>query len=200
MKILIVSDVPDKKYWDYFRPGDLDRFDLILSAGDLNPHYLSFLVTFARCPLFYVHGNHDDCYKDIPPEGCVCIDGDIVEYNGIRIMGLGGSMRYKPGVNQYTEEEMAKRIKKMKKKITKNKGFDILLTHSPSLGLGDGEDHVHKGFACFKTLIEQNAPAYHFYGHQHLNYGRGGVREMKYGNTVLINATKSIEIDVDIIR
>ena len=108
MKLLIVPDIPDTKYWEFYQPGDLDTFDLILSAGDLPPQYLSFLVTLARCPVFYVHGNHDDCYRDTPPEGCVCIDGKIVEFDGIRILGLGGSARYKQGVNQYTEKEMSK--------------------------------------------------------------------------------------------
>ena len=35
------------------------EYDLILSCGDLSARYLSFLVTMARCPLLYVHGNHD---------------------------------------------------------------------------------------------------------------------------------------------
>lgn len=196
MKLLIVSDIPDKKYWDFYQPGDLDKFDLILSAGDLPPQYLSFLVTLARCPVFYVHGNHDDCYRDTPPEGCVCIDGKIVEFNGIRILGLGGSARYKQGVNQYTEKEMSKRIHGMRRKITRMGGFDILITHSPAVGLGDGSDHVHRGFECFKNLLDEYRPRYHFFGHQHMNYGRPRARELQYGDTLLINVTKSYEIEV----
>lgn len=199
MKVLVVSDVPDKKYWDYYKDGVLDSYDLILSAGDLPPQYLSFMVTFARCPVFYVHGNHDDCYADTPPDGCKCIDGDIINFKGVRIMGLGGSARYKPGENQYTEKEMTKRIKKMRRKLRKSRGFDILLTHSPSRGLGDGDDHVHQGFKCFIDLLEEYKPKYHFYGHQHLNYGQGLKRETKYNDTILINATKSVEVEVDIV-
>ena len=37
MKILLISDVEDPLLWDYFRPGKLDGYDLILSAGDLKP-------------------------------------------------------------------------------------------------------------------------------------------------------------------
>lgn len=196
MKVLVVSDVPDKKYWDYYKDGDLDRFDLILSAGDLSPHYLSFLVTLANCPVFYVPGNHDDCYEDTPPEGCTCIDGKIVTFNGIRIMGLGGSRRYKPGKYQYTEQEMMKRIRRMRRTLKRNKGFDILLTHSPSRHLGDGDDIPHHGFWCFRTLLEKYNPRFHLYGHQHLNYGRGTSREMTYCNTTLINVTKSYELDI----
>ena len=62
MKILAVSDVPSDQYYEYFKPGMLDEFDLILSCGDLRPEYLEFLVTMAHCSLVYVHGNHDDSY------------------------------------------------------------------------------------------------------------------------------------------
>ena len=33
--------------------------DAIISCGDLPASYLTFLVTMANRPLFYVHGNHD---------------------------------------------------------------------------------------------------------------------------------------------
>lgn len=93
MKILVIADEVSKAYYDYFDKTLLEDIDLILSCGDLPPEYLSFLVTFAHCPLLYVRGNHDVKYEKRPPEGCVCIDDDIYEYEGIRILGLGGSMR-----------------------------------------------------------------------------------------------------------
>ena len=95
MKILIVADHESRKIWDFFEPGMLDQYDLILSAGDLHPHYMSFLATMCKTEVLYVHGNHDDCYEKTPPEGCICIDGAVVNYKGLRILGLGGSMRYK---------------------------------------------------------------------------------------------------------
>ena len=55
----------------------LEGVDLILSAGDLHPEYLEFLVTVSNVPLLYVRGNHDDLYENRPPLGCVDIDGSI---------------------------------------------------------------------------------------------------------------------------
>ena len=69
MKILAIADQEEAYLWDYYRPGMLSDIDLILSAGDLDPRYLTFLVTMARCPLLYVHGNHDGHYKTVEPEG-----------------------------------------------------------------------------------------------------------------------------------
>jgi predicted phosphodiesterase len=94
MKILLVSDEPDPFLWDYYQPGRLDEYDLILSAGDLEAEYLSFLVTMAHAPLLYVHGNHNTSYDVRPPEGCDCIEDRLVTVKGLRILGLGGSAVY----------------------------------------------------------------------------------------------------------
>ena len=69
MRILVISDEESPALWDYFDRRRLEGVDLILSAGDLNPEYLSFLVTFCHAPLLYVHGNHDDRYRKNPPGG-----------------------------------------------------------------------------------------------------------------------------------
>lgn len=53
-----------------------------------------FLTTVLNRPLLYVHGNHDDSYDRFPPEGCDCVDDKLVVINGLRIVGLGGSMLY----------------------------------------------------------------------------------------------------------
>lgn len=187
MKILVVGDKESPYIWDYF---DRDRFndiDLMLSSGDLKPEYLSFLVTMIKAPLFYVHGNHDSNYIKKEPLGCINIDDRIEVYNNIRILGLGGSQTYNYGPFQYTEKEMHVRIKKLKRTIKKNKGFDILLSHAPAFGLGDGGDLCHRGFKIFIDLLEQYQPKYFIHGHQHLNYGRQK-RFLNYKETAIINA------------
>ena len=96
MKILALSDHECPWLWDYLDRRRLEGIDLILSCGDLDPRYLSFVVTFAHAPVLYVHGNHDDRYATIPPEGCICVEDKLYTYQGVRILGLGGCMRYKP--------------------------------------------------------------------------------------------------------
>lgn len=187
MKILLVSDNESNYIWDYFNPEKFKDIDLIISCGDLKASYLSFLVTMIHAPLFYIHGNHDGNYLKTPPEGCECIDNNLIEYKGIRILGLGGSYRYNTGHFQYTENEMEKRIKKLKTKLWWKNGFDILVTHAPAYTLGDGEDTCHKGFECFKGLLDKYSPKYYFHGHQHLNY-KPGPRIINYKNSTIINA------------
>ena len=196
MKILLVADEPSKALWDYYDGEKLRDIDLILSAGDLPPQYLSFLVTFANCPLLYVHGNHDGVYDQKAPDGCICIDDRIYEFEGIRIMGLGGSMEYNQGPYQYTEKQMRKRAKKLAFSAWRKHGIDILLTHAPARGMGDQDDLPHRGFEVFESLIDRYHPKYMVHGHVHMNYGYGIKRIQEHGETTVINAYEKYLIEM----
>ena len=196
MKILTVSDEECAALWDYYAPGKLSGYDLIISCGDLKAEYLSFLVTMARCPVLYVHGNHDTGYEKRPPLGCDCIDGKVVVYNGLRILGLGGCRRYHPGQHQYSETEMRRRIRKLRFALWRTKGVDLVVTHAPIEGVGDGQDNAHKGFSVFRELLDRYKPQYLVHGHMHLTYGQDKTRIRQYGDTTVINATERYDLEV----
>ena len=196
MKILTIADEECTALWDYYIPGRLKEYDLIISCGDLKASYLSFLVTMARCPVLYVHGNHDTGYERKPPEGCNCIDDHFVTYNGIRILGLGGCRKYHPGPHQYTEKQMRRRIRRLKFQLWWHKGVDIVVTHAAPEGLGDDEDMAHWGFACLRELIEKYHPTYLVHGHVHMNYNHEIPREMEHQGTRVINAFERYVIEV----
>ena len=90
MKILALADHESPWLWDYLDRKRLEGVELILSCGDLDPRYLSFVATFAHAPVLYVHGNHDDRYAQIPPEGCICVEDQIYVHQGGGHFGLGG--------------------------------------------------------------------------------------------------------------
>lgn len=189
MNITAISDLESKALWDHYNLNRLTDTDLILSCGDLDPSYLSFLVTCTNVPLLYVHGNHDDYYDKKPPEGCICIDDAIYEYRGIRILGLGGSIRYRnTGNYMYTEKNMQRRIRKLSRQLRKYNGFDILLTHAPAYQLGDWDSPAHRGFESFVELLDKYTPKYMVHGHVHLNYGTNIQRTLQYQDTQIINA------------
>lgn len=200
MKILAVSDEECAALWDHYVPGRLKEYDLILSSGDLQADYLSFLVTMGRCPVLYVHGNHDTGYDNYPPEGCDCIDDQLVVYNGIRILGLGGCLRYHPGDYQYTDAQMRRRIAKLHWKIRRLGGIDIVVTHAPPYGIGDADDPAHRGFEALAELLELYKPKYLLHGHVHLRYGGGPtgkpVRERICGETTVINVSERYTLEI----
>lgn len=196
MRILFLSDKESKRYWDFFQKEAFEEIDLIISCGDLDADYLSFLTTMTSLPVLYVRGNHDDKYKNHPPEGCICIEDDIFEFQGVRFLGLGGSYRYKKGGNQFTEKEMKDRVRRLWFKLLTKRGFDVLVTHAPAYGVNDGEDLAHRGFETFVKLIRKYNPKYFAHGHVHMNYGRQYPREDLLGETKVINSYISYIVEL----
>ncbi len=188
MKILLISDKESEYLWDFYQPGRLSGVDLILSCGDLHSQYLSFLVTMGGMPLLYVHGNHDKTYDVHPPEGCDCIEDRLVTVKGLRILGLGGSVWYSGGAHQYTEAQMRRRIRRLRGKLRRAGGVDIVVAHAPAQGYGDGEDYAHRGFSCFVDLLDEYQPRYFVHGHVHANYGAMLPRTIQRGGTTIIHA------------
>ena len=196
MKILLIADEEDRGLWDYYRPEKLRGYDLIISAGDLKGEYLSFLVTMANRPLLYVPGNHDGRYARRPPEGCENIDGRLVKINGLRILGLGGSVLYSGGPEQYTERQMRRRIRRLGFLLWRHGGVDIVVSHAPIAGFGDMDDAAHRGFECFKRLIDKYQPKLWVHGHVHKRYGHDFAREHVIGRTRVVNACGKYEVEI----
>lgn len=188
MRILLLADQAEPTLWEHLDRRKLEGVDLILSCGDLPAEYLSFLTCFTHAPILYVHGNHDGRYEKKPPEGCVCVEDTIYVHEGVRILGLGGSMRYNKGMHQYTERQMKWRVKKLWFRLWRSKGIDILLTHSPAYQLGDDTDLAHRGFETFLHLIDKYSPRLMVHGHVHQSYQHNFVRERTRGQTQVINA------------
>lgn len=197
MKILLVSDKEEKYIWDHFEPQRFADVSFIISCGDLKADYLSFLVTMISKPLFYVPGNHDKTYCTTPPEGCDSLDGRLIKHEGLRMAGLGGSMRYNLGLYQYTEAEMRGRVNRLKPSILMKGGLDIFVSHAPAFGLSDGKDLCHTGFQCFTDLIDKFQPRYFIHGHNHMEYGGHIPRLSSRGKTKIVNAYGYYILDTD---
>ncbi|MFT4041868.1 MAG: metallophosphoesterase [Gordonia sp. (in: high G+C Gram-positive bacteria)] len=188
--------------------------DLILAAGDLPFDYLETLMTLCDAPCVYVPGNHDADLRgfrrsrtgwtraglpaDFPgPAGAVNADGRTVRVAGLLIAGLGGSLRYNNGPNQYTET--AQRLRSMKVGITAKLGGrrpDILLTHSPARGVGDRDDTAHRGFQCIHGLVDSLDPALLIHGHVH-PYGTHPTDKIVGTMTVSMNVVGYCQFDIE---
>lgn len=196
MKILALADHESPFLWDYFDKDYVRDIDLILSCGDLKASYLTFLATMCKAPVFYIHGNHDGRYQIKPPEGCTCIEDQIITFQGVRILGLGGSICYNQGTYQYTQAQMDRRVSKLRFQLLRKRGFDILLTHSPAAGCGDGKDLAHCGFNAFSNLMTKYKPAYMIHGHVHANYCCQFIRKRTFQDTTVINAYEKYIIEI----
>jgi Icc-related predicted phosphoesterase len=208
LKILCISDQIDPQVYS---PGIKERFsdvDLILSAGDLPLDYLDFIISSLNKPLFFVFGNHhtEDLkyYKklwntpfveeerDYMGCGAVHLGTKVMTEGKFIVAGLGGSMRYNNGINQYTDFEMFFEILKIMPRLVWNRIFhgrflDILLTHAPPRGIHDKKDKCHQGFKTYLWFMKTFKPKYLVHGHIHL-YDLSDVRCSKWENTTVINA------------
>lgn len=189
------------------------RPDLVVSCGDLQFDYLEYIVSRLDVPLVYVPGNHDPGLRSSDPtwtplqteapqpgpQGCENADGRVITAAGLRIAGLGGSMRYKSGPNQYTDAEMRWRALSLEVRIKLNparggRKVDLLLTHAPPFGWGAPDDLAHRGFAAFPRLVKLLAPKLLIHGHVH-PYGRSKP-ERQMGGTQIINAVPSRIVEI----
>ena len=172
LKILAVSDFEDPDLKERVRKNQQEKPDLILSAGDLPPEYLTFLRQGLDAPLFYVKGNHDIRYTLTNPMGCEDIHGRVVKAGPLNILGIEGSMWYNDGPNQYTEAMMKKKLFWIKMKTWSRRPVDIIVTHAPPRHVHDREDRCHMGFQCFHPLIGTLAPQWFIHGHIHDAFDR----------------------------
>lgn len=218
MKILCVSDAIDPLVDSL---GIRERFGdvaLVLSAGDLPSEYLSFIVTALNKPLLFVFGNHN--LKDyhyyrpaagsIPPlpvhdynydAGTTYTGFKIRKESGLIIMGLGGSLRYNNGQNQFSQADMWLRVflkvpVLLWNRLVHGRAVDIVLTHAPPRGIQDRGDQCHRGFDAFLWLMRVWKPRYLIHGHVHL-YDSREPRAERFENTMVINAYSYYLLDTE---
>jgi uncharacterized protein len=211
MRILTVSDkVQETLYGPYVR-ANAGHVDLILSAGDIPFDYLDFLMTSLQVPAYFVYGNHGDWHDDDNEFGhkgfrkCCDLDGRVVEFDGMLIAGLEGSIRYTPRAPyQYNEYEMAMKIVALVPRLLYNRVrygryLDVLVTHSPPKGIHDGQDRPHRGFRSFLTFMRWFRPRYLIHGHQHV-YNSKMPTITTYYDTTVINTYGHKYIQMDLRR
>ncbi len=196
MKVLAISDEENERVCSLIGRAPFERIELILSCGDLPYSYLEYLVTLSRAPLVYVPGNHDPLYHPRDPltyaEGCLNLDERVEKVQGVLLAGLGGSIRYRPGVNQYTQEEMFLRVWRLVPRLLLHRIFshrwlDVLVTHAPPFGIHDEAGTAHEGFRAFNWLLRLTRVPYHLHGHFHTTWPNLCPSVTRYGPTQVIN-------------
>lgn len=226
MKILVVSDEQAKALDEQF---NLERWrqvgiELVLSCGDLPAEYLDFLIDVFRVPLYYVKGNHD-CRWAHQPAG-EDIDGRIVEFNKLKILGIQGSPWYNGNALQYSEQAMAWKLKAIQPKLWVARHVDIIIAHSAPQFCPDAyrlcEKPVGVGRQC-PFLKEEGADAQRicqdasdyahrgfasyrdlilkfnprFFFHGHRHQTYGlGKRELRIGQTRVIDTFGHVVLDI----
>ena len=187
MRVLTVSDVVVPSLYPLTDRDAFGTIDLVMACGDIPPEYLGYLAHAFNVPLFFVKGNHDIRFDKHPPGGCFDLNGRIVTFQGLRLLGLEGSMWYNGGPYQYTEKQMKAHIRRLRPAIWWRRGVDVVMTHAPPKGIHDGEDLCHRGFNCFRWLIQKYQPRLFLHGHIHALFKSDAERTTIIGSTQVTN-------------
>ncbi len=218
MKILCVADHVDPLVYSNSIKERFKDVDLVLGAGDLPISYYEYIISCLNKRLYFVFGNHNlkryahfkgkEPFSDMSGEdaysnnfGSIFIGQKVVyiKDKDLIIAGLGGSMRYNKGPNQYTEWGMYRLIFKLIPKllwnrIVRGRYLDILLTHASPRAIHDKKDRCHRGFRAFLWFMKKFKPAYLIHGHIHI-YDQTTIRKTRYLDTIVLNAYDHIVVD-----
>ncbi len=188
MKILSVADTVVKDLLETTGGGPaISGIELLLSCGDLPPEYLTALRNRYDVPLLYVLGNHDIRYGTSPPVGCTPIDRRIVHVGKTKILGFSGSRWYNGSINQYTEEQMAGFINRLRFALWRSRSVDLVVTHASPRFIHDAEDLCHRGFRSFRRFIDKYQPRHFLHGHIHAHFASEEERITRLNSTLIIN-------------
>ena len=177
----------------------LEGGDLLIVAGDLTAtdsyeEYIEFLKWFDESNYIkkiFIAGNHDNNILPITWMNGYLEDSGT-EFEGLKIYGSPWTRRFK-GMNPKcmaftvdTEEELMDKFELIPHDT------DILITHSPALGILDKRSGGHSvgSSALFAWLKYVERPRLHVFGHIHESHGRQEVFP-SYENKMMISVNAS---------
>ena len=103
MKVLAVSDIVVSRIYSPLIRSIYGDVDCVFGCGDLPYYYLEYIVSALDKPVFYVRGNHSQVveYAEYGPSkypcGAMDLHGKVIQYEGLLLAGVEGSVRYRKG-------------------------------------------------------------------------------------------------------
>ncbi len=164
MKILTIADLHTWNTRELESIQGLD-YNCCCLLGDISEGVLKIIKLLVNKPLFGVLGNHDDP-SSLSHCGIDNIDRKCVTINGVKIVGFGGSHRYKNGdYPMLTQKEsiIAADVCPC---------GDILISHDTAYHVMKRFDKAHCGLKGLSGYIANSKPSLNICGHYHVNERR----------------------------
>lgn len=176
IKIIVISDTHNTLDEDKFKNfiSDHLEYDICLLLGDFGTNDLPIILKFIKKEKIYaLLGNHD--YNYIDEYGLNNLNGNVIEINGIKLLGIQGSFKYKP--SDFPSFSQRDSIKFLDEKPQ----VDILVSHDTKFNTNAERDPAHQGLFGITYYLFKNQVPYHIHGHIHNPY-----------RATMINGTKEI--------
>ena len=184
MKILHLSDT----HGCHHRLWDLPEADVVVHSGDFcmvgtEQEAIDFLDWLCDLPYrhkIFICGNHDECLYGASISGLdanvhyLCNSG--VEIDGINFYGVPMFLR------DCVTDRQARNISKIPTDT------DVLVTHSPALGILDYDDGINYGSPEILKRLTAVKPRLHLFGHIHAQHGTTKINGTVYSNGAIMSS------------
>lgn len=165
--LLLISDTHGSFAYNEDKQKSLQEYargcDAVICMGDIYYNELVIIKTISEdcAPIFGIPGNHEPM-SYVKEAGISNIHGKLCHVSDVSLVGFGGSLKYKDNdeLCMMTEDEAVKFAKTLPT-------ADILISHSPYKRKTNIT--THSGYIGISWYIENQKPAFHFYGHLHDN-------------------------------
>lgn len=176
IKIIVITDTHNTLKEDEFRNFILNSgdYDVCLLLGDFGSNDLPIILRYIdREKIYALLGNHD--YNYIKEYELNNLNGNIININGVKLLGIQGSFKYKP--SDFPSFSQKESILFLKDKPD----VDILVSHDIRFNSMAERDPAHQGMFGITYYLFKNRVPYHIHGHIHNPYKKdmiNGTREI----------------------
>ncbi len=162
--LLVIADTHGTLDEDKFKQYILNKqYDVCIMLGDHYNRDIDIILKYVdKSKIYGIKGNHD--YDYLSSYNIPNINGNIIEINGVKILGMEGSFKYKPvDFPSFTQEESIDFFNSKPK-------VDILVTHDKKFDYEKLKDPAHQGLIGITNYIFKNKIPIHIHGHIHEPY------------------------------
>ena len=165
IKIIVITDTHNTLKEDEFRNFILNSgdYDVCLLLGDFGSNDLPIILRYIdREKIYALLGNHD--YNYIKEYELNNLNGNIININGVKLLGIQGSFKYKP--SDFPSFSQKESILFLEDKPD----VDILVSRDIRFNSMAERDPAHQGMFGITYYLFKNRVPYHIHGHIHNPY------------------------------
>ena len=178
IKLIVISDTHNCLNYEEF--GNFIKehsdFDLCLLLGDHNSNDIEIILKYiSKEKIYGLLGNHDFDY--ISSYGINNLNGRVININGVKLLGIQGSFKYKPSdFPSFTQQDSIEFL-------NNKESVDILISHDNRFDSSMIGNPAHQGLFGITYYIFKNKVPYHIHGHIHNPYKK-----------TMINGTQELSV------
>lgn len=164
ISLLVIADTHGTLNEDEFKQYISNKqYDICIMLGDHYNRDIDIILRYVdKSKIYGIKGNHD--YDYLSDYSIPNNNGNIIEINGVNILGMEGSFKYKPvDFPSFTQEESINFLEDKPK-------VDILVTHDKKFDYEKLKDPAHQGLIGITNYLFKNKIPVHIHGHIHEPY------------------------------